>query len=68
MRTNIFLYIRVDVQQSLSHLSHREFLIWKERGRGWGGERERGRWVGQQAGRFKVRLGLGAIEGRDGDR
>jgi hypothetical protein len=50
----------------LSHLSHREFLIRKERGRG--GERERGRWVGQQAGRFKFRLGFGAIEGRDGDR
>jgi hypothetical protein len=43
---------------------NREFLIWKERGRG---ERERGAgWqAGQQAGIFKVRLGLGVIEGRD---
>ncbi len=47
---------------------NREFLIWKERGRG---ERERERergagWqAGQQAGIFKVWLGLGVIEGRD---
>jgi hypothetical protein len=38
-------------------LSNREFLIWRERGRG---ERERG--VGRQAGIFKVRLGLGEIQ------
>jgi hypothetical protein len=45
----------------LSHLGHREFLIWKERGRGEKREREReGR--GQQACIFKVRLGLGKIE------
>jgi hypothetical protein len=40
---------------------NREFLIWKEQGRGC--ERERGGWMG-----FKVRLGLGEIEGRDRDR
>ncbi len=34
-----------------------EFLIWKKR--------ERGGRAGQQGGRSKVRLGLGAIEGRD---
>jgi hypothetical protein len=33
-------YLKVFVQQSL--LSHREFLIWKERGRG-----REGGWVGQ---------------------
>jgi hypothetical protein len=35
-----------------------------------GGDREGhagGRWVGQQAGIFKVRIGLGEIEGRDRD-
>jgi hypothetical protein len=51
----------------LSHLSHREFLIWKERGGKSGGWAFR--WAGQQAGRSKVRLGLGEIEreGRDRD-
>jgi hypothetical protein len=39
-------------------LNNREFLIWKERGKGV--ERERG--AGEQAGIFKVRLGLGEIE------
>ena len=38
---------------------NREFLIWKERGRG---ERERGWPAGQQVGIFKARLGLGEIE------
>jgi hypothetical protein len=33
-------------------LNNREFLIW----------REKGGWVGQQAGIFKVRLGLEEIE------
>ncbi len=41
-----------------------------------GGEREReevrergvGRWLGRSAGLFKVRLGLGEIEGRDRER
>jgi hypothetical protein len=37
-------------------LNNRESLTWKERGRVW---------VGQLAGIFKVRLGLGEIEGRD---
>jgi hypothetical protein len=32
-------YIKVDVQPILSQLSHREFIIWKERRRG-GGERD----------------------------
>ena len=41
-------------------LNNREFLIWKERGRGVERERERG--AGEQAGIFKVRLGLGEIE------
>jgi hypothetical protein len=40
-------------------LNNREFLIWKE---------SRGSWPGQQAGIFKVRLGLGEIEGKDRDR
>jgi hypothetical protein len=39
----------------LSLLSNKEFLIWKERGVGGLG--------GQQAGRFKVRICLGEIEG-----
>jgi hypothetical protein len=45
---------------------NREFLIWKEQGRGGGGEGEieRGGWAGQQAVIFKVRLGLGYIEGK----
>ncbi len=47
-------------------LNIREFLIWKERGRGEGerGERERekGGRSGQQAGILKVGLGLGEIE------
>ena len=34
---------------------------------GEGGERERGGWAGQQV-IFKVRLGLGEIEGKDKDR
>jgi hypothetical protein len=46
----------------LNHLYRREFLIWKERGRG---RRERG--AGRRLGRFKVRLGLGEIEGSDRD-
>jgi hypothetical protein len=41
-------------------LNNREFLIWKERGKGPGGEVERER--GGQAGIFKVRLGLGDID------
>jgi hypothetical protein len=46
-------------------LTNREFLIWKERGRG---ERERGRRAGQQASIFKIRLVLGEIEGIDRDK
>ncbi len=42
-------------------LSNREFLSWKKRGRG---EVQVG---GLQASIFKVRLGLGEIEGRDTD-
>jgi hypothetical protein len=34
--------------------------MWKESRRG--RERERGGWAGQQAGKFKVRLGLGRRE------
>jgi hypothetical protein len=37
-------------------LNNRKFFIWKKRGRS--------SWAGQQAGIFKVRLGLGEIEGR----
>jgi hypothetical protein len=40
-------------------LKNREFVIWKERGRG---ERERGGQAGQQVGIFKVRLGLGETD------
>jgi hypothetical protein len=45
-------------------LHNRELLIWKDRG---GDERERGAdgREGQQAGKLKVRLGLGEIEGTD---
>jgi hypothetical protein len=50
------------VQPKMS-LNSREFLIWKEREGGH--ERERGGWVGQQAGVFKVRFGQKReIEGR----
>jgi hypothetical protein len=35
---------------------NREFLIWKERGRGVR-ERERGGWAGQQAVIFRIRFG-----------
>jgi hypothetical protein len=45
-------------------LNSREFLIWKERGRGGERNREVGG-AGQPASIFKVRLGLGEIEGRD---
>jgi hypothetical protein len=41
-------------------LNNSEFLIWKERG----GERGAGWRAGQQSGLFKVRLGLGEIEGK----
>ncbi len=40
-------------------LNNREFLIGKERGKGW--------WAGQQAGIYKVNIGLGEIEGRGRD-
>jgi hypothetical protein len=47
-------------------LNNREFLIWKERGRG-----VRESWVhrqvGQQAGILNVRICFGEIEGRDRD-
>jgi hypothetical protein len=47
-------------QQEISYLEI-------ERGERERGERERGGWAGQQADIFKVRLGLGEIEGRDRD-
>jgi hypothetical protein len=56
---SIIIYkIKEFVQPKMSP-SNREFLIWKERGRG---ERERGWPAGQQVGIFKARLGLGEIE------
>jgi hypothetical protein len=51
-------------------LNDREFLLWKEMGRG---EREKeaggraGRQAAHQAGIFKVRLGLEEMDGRDRD-
>jgi hypothetical protein len=54
---NTGIYISVDVKV-IGLISHRKFLIWKEKGRG---KIEGGRWAGgqagQQTGRFKVRLG-----------
>jgi hypothetical protein len=41
--TYLSIYIKVDVQQKRSHLSHMEFLIWKEREGEGGRERERER-------------------------
>ena len=55
----IIIYIIKEFVQPKKTPSNREFLIWKERGRG---ERERGGRAGQQAGIFKVRLGLVEIE------
>jgi hypothetical protein len=57
--TAIFYNIKEFVQPKMS-LYKREFLIWKERGKGPGGAVERER--GGQAGIFKVRLGLGDID------
>jgi hypothetical protein len=53
----IFNNIKEFVQPKMS-LNNREFLIWKREG-GRGGERDG--CAGQQAGIFKVRLGLGEI-------
>ncbi len=55
----MFLIIKEFVQPKKS--LNRESLIWKEQRRGW--ERERGGCAGQQAVIFKVRIGLGGIEG-----
>jgi hypothetical protein len=44
------------------NINNREFLIWKEQGRGVN-YRERG-WAGQQAGVFKVLIAMGEIKGR----
>ena len=59
----IFYIIKELVQPKMS--LNREFLIWKERGQGRERERGAGWQAGQQAGIFKVRLGLGVLEGRD---
>jgi hypothetical protein len=48
------IYIIKEFVQPKMSLNNREFLIWKERGRGW-------------AGILKVRLGLGEVEERDRD-
>ena len=46
-------------------LNNREFLIWKERGRGCERERERGGLAGRRVGIFNVRFGRDReIEGR----
>jgi hypothetical protein len=56
----VLIYKIKELVQPKMSLNNREFLIWKERGREWG--RKRGGCAGQQAGIFKVRLGLGEIE------
>ncbi len=43
-------------------LNNREYLIWKDKGRGYKRERGAGGLAGQQASIFKVGLGLGEIE------
>jgi len=48
--------------QPKMNINNREFLIWKEQGRGVN-YRERG-WAGQQAGVFKVLIAMGEIKGR----
>jgi hypothetical protein len=53
-------YIIKEFVQAKMSFTSREFLIWKERGRGW--ERQRGGQAGQPASIFKVRLGVGEIE------
>ncbi len=55
-------YVKEFFQPKVS-LNNRKFIIWKERE----GVRERGVREGQHADIFKVRLGLGEIEGRDRD-
>jgi hypothetical protein len=63
----IIIYIIKEFVQPKKTPSNREFLIWKERGRGEKeGVREKGvgRWVSRQA---YLRLGFGEIERRDRD-
>jgi hypothetical protein len=65
------IYNIKELDQPKMSLNNREFIIWKERGRGV--ESKRGGQVcgllggraSRQAGIFKVRLGLVEIEGRD---
>jgi hypothetical protein len=64
LTTNPLIYILTEFIQPKMSLYSGDFLFLKERGKG---VRERGGWAGHQAVIFKVRLGLGEIEGRDRD-